>query len=43
MAVCGSVGGGLSTLLNRISTSLGERNAGIPFHTVFDVLGNCCV
>jgi hypothetical protein len=43
IADCGVIGGGAATLLNRISTSLGEASAGKPCQLVRDVLANCRV
>jgi hypothetical protein len=43
MAVCGDVGGGLGTFVNRISTRLGDSSAGKPPHIAREVVVNCSV
>ena len=40
IAVCGSVAGGWSTLVNSTSTLFGDFSAVMPPQVVFDVLGN---
>src|SRR5689334_23697818 len=42
-AVCGSVAGGASTLLNRTQTLFGDFSAGFPANVAFDVLVNALV
>ena len=43
IAVCGSVGGGVATWVNRIKTLFGDCSAGSPPQVAFEVVGNCRV
>jgi hypothetical protein len=43
IADCGVIGGGVSTLLNKIRTSAGDLSAGKPPQLAFEVLANCLV